>query len=133
MFVPLLAVPLAVQMIAAAEGVPKLDVTAELQGRGGGRLHRDDARSGCRAASTASIAPATSSTRTGRASRPADRRSASRRSKGFEPTYTELATCLEMKRDLANPKPARQPAPANGDGAAAPAARPQPLSPGSIP
>jgi hypothetical protein len=24
----------------------------------------------------------------------------------FEPTYTELATCLEMKRDLANDKPA---------------------------
>ena len=48
MFVPLLAVPLAVQLIAAAEGVPKLNVTAELQGRRAGRLHRDDARSGCR-------------------------------------------------------------------------------------
>ena len=32
MFVPLLAVPLAVQMIAAAEGVPKLDVTASCRG-----------------------------------------------------------------------------------------------------
>ena len=31
----------------------------------------------------------------------------------FAPTYTELATCLEMRRDLANPKPPK-PAPPTG-------------------
>ena len=104
MFVPLLAVPLAVQMIAAAGALPKLDVTAS-----------------CRGAAEAGYATTTrerlqncidSEHRTrdqldkNWSSFPASSRTFCISSiAGFEPTYTELATCLEMKRDLANTKP----------------------------
>jgi|SRR5215212_11833714 hypothetical protein len=104
MFVPLLAVPLALQLIAATNGVPKLDVTAS-----------------CRGAAEAGYATTTrerlqncidSEHRTrdqlGKswASFPASSRAFCLSSIArFAPTYTELATCLEMKRDLANTKP----------------------------
>ena len=105
MFVPLLAVPLAVQLIAATEGVPKLDVTAS-----------------CRGAAEAGYATTTQE----RLQNCIDSEHRTRDQLGkdwssfpaslpdvlplvdchdFAPTYTELATCLEMRRDLANPKP----------------------------
>ena len=105
MFIPLLAVPLAVQLIAAGDGIPKLDVTASCRGAAEAGYVTTTREPSAKAASTASTAPATSSARTGRASRPALVRSASRRLQEFAPTYTELATCLEMRRDLAKPKP----------------------------
>ena len=46
MFVPLFALPLAAQLIAVADGVPKLERDAELPGRGEVRLHRDRRRAG---------------------------------------------------------------------------------------
>ena len=80
MFVPLLAVPLAAQLIAAADGVPKLNVTPSCKGAAKAgyiattedrlqELHRQ------RASHPRQLA------RTGRASRPAPGHSASRRSR----------------------------------------------------
>ena len=111
MFVPLLAVPLAVQMIAAAGALPKLDVTAS-----------------CRGAAEAGYATTTrerlqncidSEQRTRDqlekdwASFPAaDRTWCVSSIQGFQPTYSELATCLEMKRDLRTMKPPEAEGPA---------------------
>jgi hypothetical protein len=105
MFVPLLAVPLAVQLIAAADGIPKLDVTASCKGA---------AESGYIATTQDRLQSCIDSEHRTRdqlgkdwASFPAAARTFCVSSiAGFEPTYTELATCLEMKRDLANTKPA---------------------------
>jgi hypothetical protein len=79
MFVPLLVVPLAAQLIAAVNTVPKLDVTPSCNGAArAGYVATTQER--LQAASTANIAPATSSPRIGRASRSALRRFASVRS-----------------------------------------------------
>jgi hypothetical protein len=103
MFVPLFALPVALQLVAISDGVPKLNVTPSCRGaaqsgfiattgdrlktcidteqRTREQLAKDWAKfpAGDRAFCVSSIA-------------------------GFEPTYSELATCLEMKRDLKNSK-----------------------------
>jgi hypothetical protein len=105
MFVPLLAVPLAVQLIAAASGdLPKLDVTASCKGA---------AEAGYAATTQERLKNCVDSehrTRDQLAKNwtgfPANSRAFCLSSIAhFAPTYTELATCLEMRRDLANPKP----------------------------
>jgi hypothetical protein len=100
MFILFSALPLAAQLvIAAADGVPKLDVTPSCRG----------------------AAAAASASETGDLMRlcldseqrsydqllkqwseflPADRIYCSNKQKAFEPTYTELLTCLEMARDV---------------------------------
>ena len=104
MFIPLLAVPLAVQLIAAGGAIPKLDVTASCRGAAEAgyatttrdRLQncvdsehrtRDELGKNWSSFPTSSRAFCLSSIA------------------NFAPTYTELATCLEMRRDLAKPKP----------------------------
>jgi hypothetical protein len=105
MFVPLLAVPLAAQLIAAASGdLPKLDVTASCKGA---------AEAGYAATTQERLKNCVDSehrTRDQLAKNwtgfPANSRAFCLSSIAhFAPTYTELATCLEMRRDLANPKP----------------------------
>ena len=104
MFVPLLAVPLAVQLIATTGDIPKLDVTASCKGA---------ANAGYIATTQDRLQRCIDSEHRTRdqlgkdwASFPASARVFCLSSiAGFEPTYTELATCLEMKRDLANTKP----------------------------
>ena len=105
MFVPLSALPLAVLLIAAADGVPKLDVTPSCRGA---------AEAGYIATTEERLKTCIDSEQRTRdqldknwPSFPAvDRASCISSIKGFEPTYSELATCLEMKRDLKNTKPA---------------------------
>jgi hypothetical protein len=104
MLVPLLAVPLAIQLIAAADGVPKLDVTPSCKGAAaaGYIATTQDRLQSCIDAEHRTrdqIAKDWTSFPVG------DRTFCLSSIKGFEPTYTELATCLEMKRDLANMKP----------------------------
>ena len=99
MFVRLAALPLALQLIAA-DGVPKLDVTPSCRGA---------AEAGYVASTPEMLKSCLGKEQSARdqldktwSSFPAaDRASCVSSIKGFEPTYTELATCLEMKRDLA--------------------------------
>jgi hypothetical protein len=97
MFVPFFALPLATQLIiSVADSVPKLDVTAS-----------------CRAAATAAIGTDRMQSCLASEQRiydqlikdwsdfsSVDRANCVKAVKGFEPTYTELLTCLEMARDV---------------------------------
>jgi hypothetical protein len=103
MFAPLWALPLALQWIAAADGVPKLDVApgckAAAQSMGGSDLE----------ASLQNCIKGEHRTRDGLAQdwstfALGDRTFCIAAVKGFSPTYSELATCLEMRRDLQKPK-----------------------------
>ena len=115
MFIPFFAWPLAVQLIAAADGVPKFDVTPSCQGaaKSGYISSAEDRLKSC----------IDSEMRTRDKLQEqwpgfpaADRVNCYDSIKGFQPTYSELATCLEMKRDLRNVKPP--------DSGMAPAAKP---------
>jgi hypothetical protein len=98
MLIPFLAIPLAASFIAVADNVPTLDVGPSCRGAAAaGYINpsrdrvktcldseqhtRDDL------AKNWTMFPAT------------DRADCIASIIGFEPTYTELATCLEMKRD----------------------------------
>jgi hypothetical protein len=110
MFKPILALPLALQLVNVASGVPNLDVTTS-----------------CRGAARA-VAPSESEKREKAcyetekntkeklqqnwSSFPVkDRNFCIGAVKGYAPTYTELSTCLEMIRDVRNigQKPAESP------------------------
>ena len=104
MFVPLLAVPLALQLIAASEGVPTFDVTPSCEGaaRANYMAQGNERLQSCIASEH--------STRDQLAKNwssfpPTDRNNCIAAMNNFNPTYTELATCLEMKRDLRTMKP----------------------------
>lgn len=105
MFVPLLAVPLAVQLIAATGDIPKLDVTASCRGaaEAGYATTTRERLQNCIDSEHRTRDQLGKSWSTFPASSRAFCLSSIAR---FAPTYTELATCLEMRRDLANPKPA---------------------------
>ena len=104
MYVPLLVLPLAAQLIAASDAVPKLDVTPSCRGaaRAGYVATTQERLQSCidgEHRTRDQLAKDWSSFAV------AERMFCLASIKGFEPTYTELATCLEMKRDLANTKP----------------------------
>ena len=104
MFVPVLAVPLALQLIAAADAVPTLNVTPSCKGaaQAGYIATTQDRLQGC----IDSEHRTRDQLARDWAGFPVSARTFCLSSiQGFEPTYTELATCLEMKRDLANMKP----------------------------
>ena len=99
MFVPLLAAPLILQLVAASDGVPKFDVKPSCEGaaranymaQGNDRLQTciaSEQRTRDQVAKDWSSYP------------PADRSTCIAGMNNWEPTYTELATCLEMKHDL---------------------------------
>jgi hypothetical protein len=104
MFVPLLVLPLAAQLIAATDAVPTLNVTPSCKGA---------AAAGYIATTQERLQRCIASERRTRddlaknwSGFPASARTFCLSSiVGFEPTYTELATCLDMRRDLANAKP----------------------------
>jgi hypothetical protein len=117
MFIPLFAWPLAAQLIVAADGVPKLDVTPSCQGA---------AKSGYISTTEDRLKMCIESEMQTRQKLeeqwpkfPAvDRVNCMDSIKNFQPTYSELATCLEMKRDLRDTKPP--------DTGIAPASKPAP-------
>ena len=104
MFVPLSALPL-VFVLVAADGVPTIDVTPSCRGA---------AAAGFIATTEERLKSCIDSEKRTRdkldkdwsSFTPGDRTACVSSIKGFEPTYSELATCLEMKRDLKNTKPA---------------------------
>jgi hypothetical protein len=104
MFVPLFALPVALQLVAIANDVPKLNVAPSCRGA---------AQSGFIATTEERLKTCIDTEQRTReqlskdwSKFPADDRTFCVSSiSGFEPTYSELATCLEMKRDLKNTKP----------------------------
>ena len=106
MFVPLFALPLALQLVAMGDGVPNLNVRPSCEGA---------AQPGYIATTEDRLKSCIDTEQRTReqlgkdwANFPsADRVLCISSIAGFEPTYSELATCLEMKRDLKNAKPAR--------------------------
>jgi hypothetical protein len=104
MFIPWFAWPLAVQLVAVADGVPKLDVTPSCQGAAeSGYIATTEERLQRCIASEHDTRDKLAQNWTNFA--PADRAWCVSSIKGFQPTYTELATCLEMKRDLKETRP----------------------------
>jgi hypothetical protein len=103
MFIPFLTVPLVIQ-IAVADGVPRWDVTASCRGAaeaaGPGDQGKDRFKS-CLASEQKTREKLESEWTT---YPPADRIKCIQSIKWFEPTYTELAACLEMARDAKNLK-----------------------------
>lgn len=104
MFVPLLALPLAIQLVAAADGVPAFDVKPSCEGA---------ARANYMALGNERLQSCINSEHNTRdqlaknwpSFPPADRSNCVAAMHNFNPTYTELVTCLEMKRDLRAMKP----------------------------
>ena len=99
MFVPLSALPLAVELIVAADGVPKLDVTPSCQGAAtsGYIATTEDRLKSCIDSEQRTREKLDKNWPNFAPGRPRRLRGLDQ---GFEPTYSELATCLEMKRDL---------------------------------
>jgi hypothetical protein len=116
MFVPFFAVPLAASWIAAADGTPKLDVTQSCRGAAAaGYVDQTTERlKSCLDSEQRTRELLDKSWTTFSA---ADRVYCLGSIKGYAPTYTELATCLEMRRDVqrlretpagpARPRPSR--------------------------
>jgi len=104
MFVPLLALPLAVQLIAVADGVPTFDVTPSCEGaaRANYMSQGHDRLQSCIASENNTRDQLT---KNWTSFPPIDRTNCIAAMHNFNPTYTELATCLEMKRDLRTSKP----------------------------
>jgi hypothetical protein len=103
MFAPLWAFPLAMQWIAAADGVPKLDVAPSCKGAAQS-MGGSDQKTWLQ-----KCIESEHHTRDGLAQNwstfaVGDRTFCLAAIKGFSPTYSELATCLEMRRDLQKPQ-----------------------------
>jgi len=101
MFIPFLAVPFVIQ-IAVSDGVPHWDVTQSCRGAaeaaGPGKEGKDRFKS-C----LASEQKTRQNLQTNWSKFPAgDKLKCIQSIKWFEPTYTELAACLEMYRDARN-------------------------------
>jgi len=99
MIVPLLAVPLAVQLVAASDSVPHLNVNPSCKGaaEAGYIARTEDRLKTCLESEQRTRDDLVKNWSTFPA---ADRSWCLASIKEFEPTYTELATCLEMKRDV---------------------------------
>jgi hypothetical protein len=119
MFVRLLALPLAVQLVATADGVPTFDVKPSCEGaaRANYMAEGNDRLQSCIASENNTRDQIAKNWST---YPPADRSNCVAAMHNFNPTYTELATCLEMKRDLRNlnmkPADPKQLAPRRGGG-----------------
>jgi hypothetical protein len=97
MWVPFFALPLATQLVVAvADGVPNLDVTASCRAAGEAAGSKDRMQNCLDSEKkTRDLLVKDWSTFT-----PADRADCIKSIVSFAPTYTELITCLEMRRDV---------------------------------
>ena len=112
MFKPVLALPLVMQLVSVADGVPNLDVTTSC--RGAARAVAQSESEKREKACYESEKMTKEKLQQNWASFPAkDRNFCLGAVKGYAPTYTELSTCLEMIRDVRNigQKPAESPVP----------------------
>jgi hypothetical protein len=97
MFIPFLALPIILQT-AVADGVPNWDVTASCRGGAAGYADQaNDRLKSCLESEQRAREKLESDWSTFPA---ADRIRCVGSIKSFEPTYTELTTCLEMYRDV---------------------------------
>jgi len=98
MFVPFFALPLATQLIiSVADSVPKLNVTASCRAAAAAAANGSDRMQSCLASEQRiydQLVKGWSDFSS------VDRANCGKAVKGFEPTYTELLTCLEMARDV---------------------------------
>jgi hypothetical protein len=101
MRVTLLALPLALMLGAASDGVPHLNVTPSCKGaaEAGYIARTEDRLKSCLDSEQRTRDDLVKNWSTFPA---ADRAYCISSIRGFEPTYTELVTCLEMKRDVRN-------------------------------
>jgi hypothetical protein len=101
MFKPVLALPLALQLVNVAEGVPNLDVTTSCRGaaRAVAQSESEKREKACYETEKNTKEKLQQSW----SSFPVkDRTFCIGAVKGYAPTYTELSTCLEMIRDVRN-------------------------------
>jgi hypothetical protein len=98
MIVPLLAIPLAVQLVAVSGSVPHLNVKPSCKGaaEAGYIARTQDRLKTCLDSEERTRNDLVKNWSTFPAP---DRAWCLSSIRGFQPTYTELATCLEMKRD----------------------------------
>jgi hypothetical protein len=123
MLVPFLAVPLTVLLVAASDGVPRLNVNPSCKGaaEAGYIARTEDRLKSCLDSEERTRNELVKNWSTFPS---ADRAWCLSSIRGFQPTYTELATCLEMKRDArkiaAEPQPELDapPAATSGSGTA---------------
>jgi hypothetical protein len=103
MFIPWFALPLAAQLIAVADSVPKLDVTPSCRGaaKAGYISTTEDRLKSCL---DSELRTRDQLEKQWPSFPVSDRTDCFDSIKGFQPTYSELATCLEMKRDLRRAK-----------------------------
>ncbi len=104
MFVPLFAVPLVIQ-IAAADGVPHWDVTQSCKGAAAAAGEGEQGRARLKGCLESEERTRTKLQSDWSSFAAADRAKCIRTIQWFEPTYTELAACLEMGRDAKTGEP----------------------------
>ena len=111
MFVPWLTVPATALFIVAAERVPNLNVTPSCKGAAqAGYIATTEER--LKSCIDTELRTRDKLNQDWSSFPVADRVWCVSATKGFEPTYSELATCLEMKRDLRTMKPPEAEGPA---------------------
>jgi len=99
MFKFVLALPLSLQLVSIADGVPTLDVTASCKGAARAVVKADSEKREKACYETEKVAK--DKLGQGWSKFPAkDRTFCLASIKGYAPTYTELAICLEMVRDV---------------------------------
>jgi hypothetical protein len=114
MFVPLFAVSLVIQ-VAAADGVPHWDVTQSCQGAAAAAGEGEQAKARLKGCLDSEARTRTMLQSDWSKFSTADRAKCIKSIQWFEPTYTELAACLEMGRDAktgAPITPLKRPGPA---------------------
>ena len=103
MILPLFIVPLAIHLLPIADGVPKLDVSGSCRGAVFG-IAASEAGERMRSCFASEERTRDALSKTWADYTAADRTYCVGSIKGFEPTYTELATCLEMQQNLKKSK-----------------------------
>ena len=99
MFVPFFVVPLAASWIAAADGVPNLDVTRSCRGAAAAS-YVDQTKERLKSCLDSEQRTRELLDQKWSTFSAGDRVFCLGSIKGFAPTYTELVTCLEMRRDV---------------------------------
>jgi hypothetical protein len=100
MLIPLYALPLVTHLIiAVADSVPKLDVTASCRGAAAA-ASAGEAKDRMRKCLDSEQKSHDQLAKEWQEFTPADRVNCAKTVRDFEPSYTELLTCLEMTRDV---------------------------------
>jgi len=104
MIVPLFAVPLVIQ-VAASEGLPRWDVTASCEGAAAAAGEGEQGQQRLKGCLESEQRTRVLLEKGWENFSAADRAQCIKTIQWFEPTYTELAACLEMGRDAKTGEP----------------------------